>query len=238
MYQVKVIKPNIWQVMDGKVSLYFVSGCVRDVLIDTGYGEGDLKGFIRKMQEKVNEKELIVVHTHGHFDHVGADEQFTGHFIHVLDLSSAACLHPGVDYQPMNEGQEIDLGDRRLSVFHTPGHTPGSICLLDRQNRIIFSGDNVSRRPVFMCLKGADMGQFACSLRKMLSLAEHYDTVLGGHGDMPLGVEDVKKQIICVDAVREGRAVRKPEQIFDGSWVECCLFGEASVYLPLQQKMK
>jgi len=41
----------------------------------------------------------------------------------------------------LHDGDIIDLGGRRLEVICTPGHSPGSMCLLDRQNRILFTGD-------------------------------------------------------------------------------------------------
>ena len=41
----------------------------------------------------------------------------------------------------VKDGDRIDLGDRVLEVIHTPGHSPGSICLLDKENKILFTGD-------------------------------------------------------------------------------------------------
>lgn len=100
--------------------------------------------------------------THGHFDHIGgvaALAQCTGAKIcihksdaHML-LSDAASLAALGNYhiQPsnadilLNEGDNIQIAGREIQVLHTPGHTPGGVCYLIKQERALFTGDTIFR---------------------------------------------------------------------------------------------
>ena len=57
--------------------------------------------------------------------------------------------HPCPVLHSLNEGDVIELGNRKLTVYHIPGHTPGSILLLDQKTKLLLSGDSVARRLLF-----------------------------------------------------------------------------------------
>lgn len=77
----------------------------------------------------------------------------------------------------VGEGDVIDLGDRELEVLHTPGHTPGSICLWDARNGVLFSGDAIYLDDR---LGWTDEAAFAVSLRRLRELPA--GAVHAGHG--------------------------------------------------------
>jgi hydroxyacylglutathione hydrolase len=97
--------------------------------------------------------------THSHWDHIADTAAFKSHylipvFIHPLDATNLE--HPGSDGLPcwitiegvipdgyLNEGDIVSVGTAKFEVIHTPGHTPGGICLYDKQNGILLSGDTV-----------------------------------------------------------------------------------------------
>lgn len=100
---------------------------------------------------------------------------------------------PGAAYDPMSfttrparitrrlrHGDEIDLGDRVLTVMHMPGHTPGSICLYDCDNRILFTGDVLYDGELLDTLFESDISDYRESLRTMKDL--DVDIVHPGHG--------------------------------------------------------
>jgi glyoxylase-like metal-dependent hydrolase (beta-lactamase superfamily II) len=65
----------------------------------------------------------------------------------------------GIEARPLWEGDIIDLGVRKFEVILIPGHTAGSIALLDRENRLIITGDTISAGPIFMFGKDRE---YAC----------------------------------------------------------------------------
>ena len=129
-------------------------------------GAADLVSQIKKLTAKP----LIVVNTHGHSDHAGGNYQFSKVYVNSGDSAAARfsetpesrteaaknMLRGAVpDVSDIYKGKELhskllnvinghkfQLGGRQIEVIETPGHTPGSICLLDKANKLLFSGDN------------------------------------------------------------------------------------------------
>lgn len=81
----------------------------------------------------------------------------------------------------VEEGDVVDLGDRRFTVLHLPGHSPGGIGLLDERNGLLFSGDAIYDGGLVDDLPGSDPAVYAATMERLLSL--DVSTVHGGHGD-------------------------------------------------------
>ena len=82
-----------------------------------------------------------------------------------------------------NDGDIIDLGGRRLEVIHIPGHSPGSIALLDRDNRVLFTGDHFFPGPLYCHADDVEIEKYVASNRKLADMVDLYDHVLSGHND-------------------------------------------------------
>jgi hydroxyacylglutathione hydrolase len=138
----------------------------------------------------------LVISTHGHWDHIGdnaAVQEHTGAPIAVHRLDRGRLKRPRADYAPfpippsfpaieLAEGGRIDLGALRLEVFHTPGHTEGSCCLLERESGMLFSGDTLFPSGWGRTdLSGGSEEQMADSLARLARLGDEL-RVLPGHG--------------------------------------------------------
>ncbi len=73
----------------------------------------------------------------------------------------------------------IDLGDRRLEVIHTPGHSPGGIMLFEADTGLLFSGDTVYDGPLIDDAYHSDIPTYGATMRRILDLPVR--VVHGGH---------------------------------------------------------
>ena len=77
-------------------------------------------------------------------------------------------------------GEVIDLGERTLQIIHTPGHSPGSICLYDQANGYLFTGDTLYEGTLYMHYESTDPVAFAQSIERLARL-RGVTLVLPGH---------------------------------------------------------
>ena len=126
--------------------------------------------------------------THGHFDHVGGVKQIaaeTGCDVYLCaeDLSMPPMMTAGPLYytKTYGEGAQLHLAGLDISVLHTPGHTPGSVCLLSEKT--MFSGDTLFAGSCGRTdLPGGDWSAIIKSLHRLASFETDY-RVLPGHGE-------------------------------------------------------
>ena len=146
-FTTRVVADGVWYIQDSRGGvMYLVAGQARALLIDTGWGEGDLPSHIKTLTSLP----VLVVNTHGHRDHTSGNGKFDEVYIHTADLplveeSNARLI-------PIYDGYVFDLGQRDIRVIGVPGHSPGSICLLDKAARTLFSGDSPRPGPIFLHL--------------------------------------------------------------------------------------
>jgi len=146
-------------------NIYLVIGN-RTVLIDTGTGNASGKD-IAKIKDLLKGKDLdMIVVTHFHADHIGGlqnmlDEFGSEAFAGAGDAPYIKSGDPAftfadmydrelrpVEITELMEGDTIELGEHRLRVINTPGHTCGGICLYDEITHSLFSGDTVFARGI------------------------------------------------------------------------------------------
>lgn len=149
-----------------KTTMYLLEGRKRAALIDTGTRCEGLAEIVKSLTRKP----LDVIITHAHPDHAGCAEQFDKIWLHPADT---VLYRRGLDrYRGeiafMEEGKVFDLGGRTLEVMHTPGHTPGSVVLLDRQGGDCYSGDAFGSGQVWLqCVPTSPMEEYLRSCRRM-----------------------------------------------------------------------
>jgi glyoxylase-like metal-dependent hydrolase (beta-lactamase superfamily II) len=210
-FEVYRIRPGVFAIYEPhqyeEVICYLVLGQRRALLIDSGMGIGK----VREITSRLTALPVTVVNTHTHPDHIGGNAEFdqilgmNTEFSrkHAAGMPNAAksVLAPGRVCGPLPEGvteatyavrpftvttvvrdgSRIDLGGRELEVVATPGHTPDSLCLLDRKNRLLFTGDTFYLGPLYLYSPETNFTDFAKSAARMAKLVPQVDLVLPAH---------------------------------------------------------
>ena len=246
-FTIKPIADQVWRIGDhGNDNIYLVEGKEKALLIDTGIGAADLKQCVKS----ITELPVIVVNTHGHPDHCGGNFQFEEVYAHPLDFEMVKqfnskehhgntvenALKNSPDLEsvigkdlgefksasllPVESGDVFDLGDRKLEVVEVPGHTEGSICLLDSENDLLFTGDN-NNILVWLFLDGClPLDAYLETLINLKQRAEEFETILPGHGE-PLDKAFIDEQITCAQNILSGACKGEPYNAFAGDGLLC-----------------
>lgn len=222
------VADGVWTIVENNtVNIYLVAGKDSALIIDTGYGFGDLKAYV----ETLTKLPLIVVNTHIHLDHAGNDHQFARVYANSRDFVlinsvygevrrnniisrtkdkkwTVEELNARVDvlpplFVPVNEGHIFDLGDRRLEVIEVPGHTHGSICLLDSENKILFAGDHINAMVWLFLKESCPLEVYLESLKKVQKRINEFNIIMPGH-NRPLDKTFISEQIACVKSILDG----------------------------------
>lgn len=184
-YCVKTMGERIWAIEEGVVRMFLIEGETYALLLDTGFGKGNLKELVSSLTPKP----LILALSHSDRDHIGGCGQFEGEiYLHPAEYERFLQNMPQnrLRLKPLWEGDTIELGGRKLAVLHTPGHTPGSIMLLEQETGVLFSGDSVQEGPIYMFGSGRNLEALCASMERLEKRKETFQTVLPCHGKMPL----------------------------------------------------
>lgn len=150
------------------------------LFIDCCHG-GDIMGALPELKGKP--AKLIL--THADPDHIGCIGAFDEVYMHPSEMSTLAMRDISVSrIHPLWEGDTVGNSMWNFEALLIPGHTPGSIALLDRSRRILFGGDSVQTGPVFMFGQRRNMKAFISSMEKLERLSGLFDWVYASHHDL------------------------------------------------------
>ena len=187
---------------------YLIVGPKKALLIDTGFGVGNLKALCEKLAEG---KEIICVNTHYHLDHIGGNLWFDKVYCHqydkkyieesiyptfitekvlnedgsikdtYFDVNDLPAFHK-YEVIGVEDGYKFDLGDNYIvELIHLPGHTPGQSGYFDHQSGCFFIGDTTSALPA----RKDEEHKECCTI---LALRDAMVNVLNKYGDKISGV--------------------------------------------------
>jgi len=185
----------------------YLIGCEKTkkaAVIDPG-GEEEVDLILNLLQEN-NFDLKYIINTHGHIDHIAGNRKLKGKtmaslLIHKLDadmlvdtnknfsifMGKEICSPPADIF--LKEGDEIILGSLKLTVFHTPGHTPGGISLI--LDNVIFTGDTLFAGGIGRTdLPGGSYQDLQRSIKEKLLILGNGKIIYPGHGpDSTIGEE-------------------------------------------------
>lgn len=217
---------NIWLLDDAdNGSGYVVTGNDKALVVDTCNGMQDYLAAVRSLTDLP----VVLVNTHAHGDHVGGNRYFEKALIGEAELpeyeeyvQESGCCRAEV----IREGDIIDLGGKTVEAVSFPGHTPGGICLLDREDRVLFTGDSVLGRTVWLFMDNSvPVSEMKKSLIHLNTRRGEFDWLLTGHSrkiDDPGYIDEL---IDACDVILAGGPAERLGQveIWEQTW-ECCYY--------------
>ena len=211
--------------MNGSQNMYLLEGDNKALLIDTGWGAGNVKSYV----EKLTDKPIEVINTHFHPDHSGSNGEFEWVYVSknwekdshsLVDCPFDLSALPYVDYEKriVGTGDIIDLGGRKIAIYDAkPAHCESTLFLWDCQRGMYFIGDDFeSTQTIFhdgeMSEASAyDVRQRLNNLRdNALSIKEKKDEIrflLPNHNGAPIAMSYIDDYIGLVEHIFAGDAV-------------------------------
>ena len=201
-FTVQKLADNLWALDQKGVRAFLLVGQEEAILVDTCFG-GDILSVCRS----VTAAPITLVTTHADPDHIGGDNQFPRQYLHSAEFTRYENRNQ-CHAISMKEGTVFDLGNFRLEVIHIPGHTPGSIALLERRHRFLISGDTAQNGCIFMHGEGRNLPAFRESLQKLDSLRREgaFDTLYPAHGDAAVTADILEDLLALAEDVLSGSA--------------------------------
>lgn len=226
---------------------YLLLGRDKALLIDTGLGVANIKEVVNK----ITNLPIMVVTTHVHWDHIGGHALFEhfgvfenekewirNRFPLPLDvvksnLMDETCDFPkefelekyevfqGVPQRLLFDNDEIDLGERKVRVIHTPGHSPGHCCFYEEERKYLYSGDLIYKGCLDMFYPSTDPELFMQSINKTSRLK--VVKIMPGHHDLDISVDIILKIQAAFEELKDIDNLKQRKGIFE--------FGDFQIHL-------
>ncbi len=183
---------------------YLLLGEEKALLIDTGLGISNIK----KVIDEITHLPIMVATTHVHWDHIGGHKSFNDIAVHALEKEwllnfpiplevvknnlmklpfeypksfdiDKYDIYKGIPTLVLNDNDIINIGNRKIRVIHTPGHSPGHICFYELEKKYLFTGDLVYEGKLDAYYPTTDPIAFKNSIDKIRNLK--ITKILPGH---------------------------------------------------------
>lgn len=227
-YNTIEIMPEVTLIQENDVCIYLVEGQSSAIVIDTGYGLLNLKQKV----EEITKNPLVVVLTHGHIDHAFGGHYFEKVYISKDEIPVYE-KHTDLKKQMVNDdisetygltrekledwcrakpekiefvaqGNTFDIGGNVLEIISLKGHTPGSIGILDRKHRILFSGDGVINHVWMQLPESGTIEEYLETLSSLDTYLNDFDFICTGHRQQPLQAAFINEMKLTLADLLEG----------------------------------
>ena len=204
------MKEGTWRIEDGGVRFFLLTGAEKALLIDSGMNVHNAK----EIAASLTDLPLSLLNTHADPDHIGSNGEFASFCMHPDEEAVyRRGGRPGV-ILPVRDGDSLDLGGRELRIIHLPGHTPGSIAVLDVKNRVLISGDPIQAHGrIFMFGPHRDLEAYLRSLERLAEFTDFFDEIWPSHADIPLAPSVIQRLRDGAQAVLEGKISGTPTEL-------------------------
>jgi len=205
---------------------YLILGDSRAIIFDAGTGQRD----IRKVIESLTDLPVTFIPSHLHYDHIGNEVIFDKtalidlphlrkraidnklpltRFEHLGEVEGYSLPELKIS-EWLTPNETIDLGNRRLLVLYTPGHTNDSISLFDQKAGYLFAGDFLYPGQLYGFLPNSNMGDYLQGSQTIKSVSENRLRVFGAHRDDSLGIPELSLETVtqlqdALNAIHSGR---------------------------------
>lgn len=224
-------------------SMYLVIGKKTAALIDGGNGES-AGGYFRTAAMKqiietlVGGRDLKVLISHSHGDHVGL---FVGSDSYTAVPKDTPVYIGENDFQTLStkvkdryqvlilkDGDEVEAGGHTLKVVNLPGHSDGSLLLIDYENEVIFSGDTLGSGTVWLFSEN-NLKEFDESIRRCAAIVADMENPVfyAGHRWQQYNA-DASTASVCVEEMGKQyvtEMVDLVDEIRNGSYLMCNAYG-------------
>jgi glyoxylase-like metal-dependent hydrolase (beta-lactamase superfamily II) len=224
-FEVYKVAPNTFAIYEPhqfeETISYLILGYDRALLFDTGMGISDIKA----VTTQLTSLPIVVLNSHTHNDHVGDNWEFDTVYgmdtpftrenargsredaqAELATGSICGSLPKGFDAKSystrpwkitkfVRDNEIIDLGGRSLQIIATPGHTPDSICLLDRANKLLFTGDTYYPANIWLYRPETDLDAYDASIVRLAFFIPQIKLVLGAH-NIPVASPSVLSRLM------------------------------------------
>lgn len=199
----EIIKINIdtYRIENNGVRFFLLIGTKQALLIDSGMTVRNAK----EIAESITDLPVSLLNTHADIDHIGSNIQFDAPCMSPAELTNYHTKNFKGNITPVWDGDVINLGERELEIIEMPGHTPGSIAVLDKKYAVLFSGDPVQNGNIFMFGTHRNMNAYIHSLKRLQKISDKFNLIYPSHADCPLEKDIIGKLIETAENITDGK---------------------------------
>ena len=203
MTEIIQITKDTWRFEEDGVRFFLLIGRTVALLVDSGMNTQNAK----ELAESVTDLPLELINTHADRDHIACNNEFEYAYMNPAE---------GVNYfrdgrkgeiRPVWDGDVLDLGDRKLEIICMPGHTPGSIAILDPAERFLIGGDGIQDGNIFMFGPYRDMNSYIISMKRLDVIRDRFDCIYPSHGTFPVGADIIPELIRDAEDILAGNMI-------------------------------
>lgn len=206
----KQLYENTWVIEDQGVRIFLLTGTQKALLIDTGMTGIDLKEQIAQHTSLP----CSLLNTHADRDHIAGNDQFAQFYMHPAEAAIYHSAHSG-QILPVFDKDLLELGDRTLEIVYLPGHTPGSITVLDRKARALIGGDPIQEDGnIFMFGVNRDFEAYIAGLERLMK-RDDFDYIYPSHAKEKVSKDVIPLLIQGAKKILAGQLQGIETQMFD-----------------------
>lgn len=223
------INDNTWRIEDGMVRFFLLAGTKEALLIDSGMTTSNAK----EIAESITSLPIRHLITHADRDHISGSSAFDAVLMSPNEEVLYRKHYSTGTIEAVQQSDIIDLGDRPLEIIDLPGHTYGSIAVLDINNRVLISGDSIQDGRIYMFGEHRNLPNYIAGLTALSQYKDRFDTIYPSHSTFPVSPDLIPKLIKGAEQILSGQADGKEIDLF-GNAVMLYQFEYAGFLCPVK----